>query len=34
MDLSVFFIYTLLSFTKGFEVIDTSIDADSGHDFM
>lgn len=32
MDVSIFivFIYTLLSFRKGFEVIDTSVDSDSG----
>lgn len=36
MDLTILilFIYTLLSFTREFEVIDSNIDADSGYDFM
>lgn len=36
MDLSVLilFIYPLLSFTNGFEAIDSSVDSDSGQDFM
>lgn len=28
------FIYLSSTFTKGFEVTDTNIDSDSGHDFM
>uniref|UniRef100_A0A8C6AGI7 ADP-ribosylation factor-like protein 15 n=1 Tax=Monodon monoceros TaxID=40151 RepID=A0A8C6AGI7_MONMO len=36
MDLTILilFIYTLLSFTREFEVIDSNIDSDSGYDFM
>lgn len=28
------FIYLSSTFTKGFEMTDTNIDSDSGHDFM
>lgn len=34
LNILILFIYTPLSFTRGFEVIDSNIDSDSGYDFM
>ena len=34
LSILILFIYTVLSFTRGFEVIDSNIDSDSGYDFM